>query len=102
MFRYFAVLAALAAASACATLSPRSEIESRFIEFGLSPQRAECLARELDEDLDRSDLRDVADFVQGLNEATSPGGALDALLRIDNPRIAAAIGTAGVSCAFRR
>lgn len=87
-------------AAACAGLSPRAEVENSFVDFGLSPTRAECMAGELDERLDRGDLKSVADFVGGLNAAGSPGQALDALIGIDNPRAAAAIGAAGISCAF--
>jgi len=84
----------------CATISPRHRIENRFIEFGLSPERAGCLASELDDRLDRNDLNAVADFVGNLNAASSPGSALDALLSIDNSRAAAAIARAGIACAF--
>lgn len=88
--------------ASCASLSPRNRIEDRFFELGLSRERAECLAYELDERLDRSDLNDVADFLTDLNDAGSAGGALDALLAIDNPRIAASIARASVACAFNR
>ncbi len=87
-------------AAACATVSPRARVEDRFVEFGLSRDRASCLADELDERLDRDDLADVADYVGGLNAVTSAGEALDALLRIENPRAVAAIGAAGIACAF--
>lgn len=86
--------------TACATLSPRAEIESRFIEFGLGADRAGCLADELDERLNREDLNAVADFVAGLNAASSPGQALDALISIDNPDAAAAIARSTIACAF--
>lgn len=89
-------------AAACATVSPRARVEDRFVEFGLSRERAGCLADELDQRLDRNDLAAVADYVGGLNAVTSAGEALDALLRIENPRAVAAIGAAGVACAFRR
>lgn len=85
---------------ACATLSPRKRIENRFVEFGLSPEKADCMGDELDERLDRSDLTAVADFIGNVNEAGSPGEGLDALLSIDNPRAAAAIARAGLACAF--
>ena len=104
-FRRFAMRAAFAlilflGASACATAGARGQIESRFIEFGLSKERAGCLAYELDERLDRGDMADIAYFLDGINGASSPGGALDALLEIDNPRAAGAIGRAGLACAF--
>lgn len=99
----FALIACLGLALfACATLSPRVRIENRLEQFGLSQQRAACMADELDGRLDRSDLADVADFVGNLNHATSAGGALDALLAIDNPRAAAAIARASIACAFPR
>jgi len=93
--------------AACATLSPRIRIENRLQELGMSENRAECLASELDERLDRlderldrGDLESVAEFVGELNAASSAGETLDALLSIDNPRAASAIARAGVSCAF--
>lgn len=94
-------LAALLLAS-CATVSPQMRIADRLFELGLSEQRADCLADALDERLDREDLSDVADFLGNLNAADSAGGALDAMLSIDNPRIATAIARASVSCAFNR
>lgn len=86
--------------SACATLSPTDRIEDRFVEFGLSRDRAVCLADELDDRLDGDDLNDVADFLGNLNAATGPGEALDALLSIDNTRAASAIARASIACAF--
>ncbi|GJL95350.1 MAG: hypothetical protein DHS20C05_17550 [Hyphococcus sp.] len=88
------------AAVGCATVSPRVAIKDRFVEFGLSQERASCLADELDQRLDRNDLQDVADYVGGLNAADSAGAALDALLSIENPRATSAIAAAGLSCAF--
>ncbi len=96
----FACVALLLAS--CASLSPRNRIKDRFVELGLSPERAGCLAEELDDRLDRQDLNSVADFLTDLNDAGSAGGALDALLSIDNPRIAASIARASVACAFNR
>ena len=86
--------------TACATISPHARIENRLIEFGFSEERADCLAEELDDRLDRSDLEAVADFIGDLNAASSPGETLDALIGIDNPRAAAAIARAGIACAF--
>lgn len=100
MMKRFGMLGCAFALGACATFSPRAEVEQSFIDFGLSPDRSACLAGELDERLDRGDMQSVADFVGGLNRASSAGQALDALIAIDNPRAAAAIGAAGLSCAF--
>lgn len=90
----------LVAAGACATISPASRIEKQLVSLGVSEARADCLADELDERLGRGDLKEVADFLEGLNRAQTPGGALDALLAIENPRAARAIASAGVACAF--
>ena len=99
MQKLLLIVAAIALAS-CATVSPRKRIENRFVEFGLSENKAECLGNELDERLDRSDLNAVADFVGDLNAAETAGGVVDALLGIDNARAAGAIAAAGVACAF--
>ena len=95
----------LAAGIACICLtacvaSPKSQIEERFVAFGLSAERAGCLATELDDRLENNDLQAVADFVDGLSAADSPGATLDTLLSIDNPRAASAVARAGLSCAF--
>lgn len=95
------ILAALVI-TGCATVSPARRVEKQLISLGVSEARADCLADELDQDLDRGDLKDVADFLDDLNRAETPGGTLDALLRIENPRAAAAIAKAGIACAFNR
>lgn len=100
MIRLFALVSIAAMLFACGSISPRKQVENRFVEFGLSHDRASCLAGDLDERLDRSDLKDVANFVGELNEAASPGQSLDALLSIENPRAASAIARAGIACAF--
>ena len=101
MQKFFIIASIMLALSACATVSPRQRIENRFVEFGLSENKADCMGDELDERLDRNDLKDVADFIGGLNAAGSAGEILDALLSIDNAPAAAAIAAAGVACAFR-
>lgn len=98
--KYSAVILSVLLLAACATISPRVRIEKRLVELGLSEQRSKCLASELDDRLDRSDLEDVADFVGELNAASTAGETLDALLSIDNPRAATAIARAGIACAF--
>ncbi len=100
MMKSILLIAALALA-ACATVSPRMRIENRFVEFGLSEEKAKCMGNELDDRLSRSDLQDVADFVGNINAASSPGEGLDALLSIDNARAAGAIARASIACAFR-
>lgn len=91
---------ALVAAAGCATVSPASRIESRLVDLGVSPARADCLADELQDNLGRADLSDIADFLDDVGDADSAGGAVDALRRIDNPQAAAAVAAAAISCAF--
>ena len=98
--KYLALVAIAGIVGGCATLSPASRIESQLVSLGVSKPRAICLSEELDRRLDRKDLNDVADFLENLNRAQSPGGALDALLSIDNADAAAAIASAGLSCAL--
>lgn len=100
MKRFIVLIGASLTIASCATISPHARIENRLIKFGFSEERADCLAEELDERLDRNDLEAVADFIGDLNEAASPGETLDALIGIDNPRAAAAIARAGIACAF--
>ncbi|MEX6632476.1 hypothetical protein [Hyphococcus lacteus] len=100
MFRIFAISLITLTVVACATVSPRMRIENRFVEFGLSEDKARCMGNELDDRLNRSDLKAVADFIGNINEADSPGQSLDALISIENPRAAGAIARAGIACAF--
>ncbi len=102
MARIAAIACIVLMVAACATVSPRARIKDRLVVFGLSEDRAKCMASELDRRLDRSDLVHVADFIGELNDATSAGQALDALLGIDHPAAAAAIARASIACAFTR
>ena len=101
MARISAVFCMFLIVSGCAAISPRARVKNQFVEFGVSEPRASCLARELDGRLGRADLADVANFIGDLNEAESAGGALDALLAIDNASAAAAIVPSSVVCTFR-
>ncbi len=87
------------AISACVT-GPRGGIQSDLVRLGLSKDRASCLAKEMDDRLDRDDMRDVSDFLSGLRKSESAGNILDTFLTIDNPRATAAFARAGISCAF--
>ncbi len=102
MLRTAVLIIGVIAIAGCATVSPRKRIENRFVEFGLSERRAECMSNELDERLDRNDLKDVADFIGNLNNASTTGENIDALLGIGNARAAAAIAAAGLACTFDR
>ena len=88
-------------AGACAT-SPRASLVDSLVEIGLNRDNAVCLAGELDDRLERSELREVADFVGGLSAANSAGESLDALLSIDNPKIASSIASSSIACVFNR
>lgn len=101
MLKKLALLAAALSLASCATISPRTRIENRLVEFGLPEQKAACMGNELDDRLGRRDMQDVADFIGNINAASSPGEGLDALLSIDNARAAGAIARASVACAFR-
>ncbi|MBB5517382.1 hypothetical protein [Amphiplicatus metriothermophilus] len=92
--------AAFAGLAACATLSAQSRIENRLMDLGLSESRAECLAGELADTLDRRDLKDVADFLDRLDRADTPRGVVETLRRIDNPRAAATVAAAAIACAL--
>ena len=86
-------------AAGCATTT-QQDLASRFVAFGLSEERSRCIADELLERLESDDINALVNFMDGLNAAGSPGEALDALIKIDNPNAAAAVARAGFSCAF--
>ena len=100
MKRFILLTSILAMTTSCASVAPRQSIEDQFVDFGFNRDRAACLADELQDRLDRDDLSDLADYISGLNSVDTPRQALDALLRIENPRAVAAIGPAGLSCAL--
>ncbi|GJL92347.1 hypothetical protein [Hyphococcus sp.] len=100
MLRISCLVVGVLAVTACATVSPRMRIENRFMELGLSERKAECMGNELDARLNRNDMKDVADFIGKLNNASSTGENIDALLSIDNARAAGAIAAAGLACTF--
>lgn len=95
------LFAAVSAASlaACAT---GGHIEGQLKELGVSAQKADCVAGKLTDKLDRQDQKAVTSFLDDLIASNSPGNTLDALLRIENPRVAAVMTTASVTCAFSR
>ena len=98
--RLFAVMLILGAA-ACATFSPKSRVESELVSLGMSDARADCISGDLDHRLDGRDMRAVADFLGGLRR-NDDDDVFGALSRIDNPRAAAAIAAAGISCTIGR
>jgi len=100
LFLRSAVIAAAAILGACATLSPASRIQSQLVDLGISKSRASCIADELSDRLDRSDLNEVADFLDDINAAESAGGTIDRLAAIDNTRAAAAVAASAITCAL--
>ncbi|MEO1151437.1 MAG: hypothetical protein AAFW83_10685 [Pseudomonadota bacterium] len=94
-----ALLVLMLALGGCAT-GAKSSIASNLTRLGLSQDRSKCVAREMNDRLDRSDLQDVARFLDDVTDSRSPGNVLDTLLTIDNPRAAAAFARAGIACAF--
>ena len=97
--RFLVIFLAFAAA-ACATGFGAARLERQFVDLGFSADRAGCLAGELDERLEDDDMRAVSGFLDGLNQASTPGQSLDALVSIDNPDAAAAIARSALACAF--
>ena len=83
--------------ASCATAA-KITLNDRFKSIGLSPEMADCMVDDLDDRLSDEDLRDLARYTSGLSRADTPGQAVDALLRFDNPRAVAAIGRAAFSC----
>lgn len=91
----------LFAIAACATMSPRSRLETQLIEIGIGERGAECLADDLSDSLSRRELSALANFLEGLNRSGRRSG-FDSILRIDDPSVAAKIAGAGVTCALAR
>lgn len=85
--------------AACAS-GPKYTIEDQLEKTGIPKNRASCMAGQLDERLSDDDLRELAGYMKTLGRADTPGQALDALLKIDNPRAVVAIGASGLSCAL--
>jgi hypothetical protein len=100
MIRHLIPFAVILLAAACATLSPQSRIENRFVDLGISQDRAQCLGAEIGERLDRREMGIVADYLEGLDRADSARELLEALADIDDSRAATAIARAGIACAF--
>ncbi len=94
------LLTGLLGLTACATAS-KMTIADRLQELGLSEDRAECMADELDDRLDDRELSEFADFTVTITKERGTG-VLAALREIDNPRIAGAVAGSGVACVLPR
>ena len=99
MRTFLLATASLLIISGCATIAKYS-IKDDLIEIGIPANKAGCMADQLEERLDDDDLQDLARYMDGLSRAGTPGEALDALLKVDNPQAAGAITASGISCVF--
>ncbi|NNU16723.1 hypothetical protein HK107_10355 [Parvularcula sp. ZS-1/3] len=95
------LLAALAvlSATACATAS-KITIADRLENLGLSRDRSECMANELDDRLNDDQLSKFARFTVQLDKADSALQAISALRQIEDPKIARAVTGSAFSCAL--
>lgn len=88
------------AMTACATAS-KMTIADRLENLGLSRDRSECMANELDDRLNDNQLAKFARFTVQLDRAESPLEAISSLRQIDDNRIAGAVTASAFSCALR-
>ncbi len=95
----FGLFAMMVAIGACSTVD-RMTIADRLQNLGISRDRAECMARELDDRLNDDQLRRFARFTVELDRAESALQAIGALRQIDEPRIARAVTSSAFSCAI--
>ncbi|MEM1380158.1 MAG: hypothetical protein AAGH41_05990 [Pseudomonadota bacterium] len=93
-------LCALVAVAGCATQS-KLTIEDRLENIGLAPDRAVCMASELDDRLNDEQLAKFARFTVELDRATTTRDAIRSLRAIDDNRIAGAVAASAFSCALQ-
>lgn len=82
---------------ACATAS-KITLRDRFQSLGIPKDTAYCMVDDLEQELSNEDLSDLARYTVSLSRADTTAQAVNALLKIDNPRAVAAIGKAAFSC----
>lgn len=100
MTRITLLMAAAATLGACATAS-KMTIVDRLENVGLSRDRAQCMATELDDRLNDEQLAKFARFTVDLDRAEGPLEAVRALRQIDDNRIAGAVTASAFSCALQ-
>lgn len=98
--RSFVLGLGLISLAACATVS-RMTIEDRLENLGLSRDRAECMATELDDRLNDEQLAKFARFTVDLDRASGPLEAIRSLRQIDDNRISGAVTASAFSCALQ-
>ena len=99
MIRSAALALAALAMTACASVS-KLAIADRLENLGLSRDRSECMAQELDDRLNDDQLGKFARFTVQLDRAESTLDALNSLRQIDDPRITRAVTASAFSCAL--
>lgn len=99
MIRNFVLLSAgiLLSVTGCATVA-KVALEDRFQAIGIPEGTAVCMVDDLDERLSDEDLQDLAQYSFNVARADSTLGAVQALMRIDNPRAVTAIGSSAAGC----
>lgn len=88
------------AAAGCSTVS-KITIADRLQNLGLSRDRSECMAGELDDRLNDDQLAKFARFTVSLDRADGPLEAISSLREIDDTRIAGAVTASAFSCALQ-
>lgn len=94
-------VAVAAGISACAS-TPRSDVARGLMAIGFDKRPAQCIAREMDEQLPPGQMRAVADVVRQAAKAErgnrSPLSALEAALALDDPQLGKTVLMAGAGC----
>ena len=98
--RFGALAAALLSMTACASVS-KMTIADRLENLGLSRDRSECMAEELDDRLNDDQLGKFARFTVQLESSETTLEALNSLRQIDDPKITRAVTESAFSCALR-
>lgn len=99
---------AVALSVACALLvgctSPRGRVASELRDLGVPRSPSKCIARAMDDRLDKGDMKATARFLRDIDRQTSGrrSNVLQSLESIDNPKIAKAAGRATLACTVIR
>lgn len=99
----FAVLAAVLALSACASVSPEAKVRARLMEAGLSRPMAGCMAERLVDRLSTQELRRLGSLAK-LGNSDMGSMTVDEFLHriraLDDPHILTVVTRAGIGCAI--
>lgn len=98
------VVLVLAGVLAACSASPRKRVEQGLRDLGMDRQPAKCMARNLDERLDKRDMKTLARFLEEAGERgdARPARILETVEQMDDPAITVAAVKAGVSCTVLR